>query len=32
MRDGQITRLLVYLSKTEALRAAGLSEYAEVSA
>jgi ketosteroid isomerase-like protein len=32
MRDGRMTRLLVYLSKTEALLAAGLSEYAEVSA
>jgi ketosteroid isomerase-like protein len=30
MRDGRISRLLVYRSKSEALRAAGLSEYGEV--
>jgi len=31
MRDGRMTRLLVYLSKAEALRAAGLSEFVELS-
>jgi len=32
MEAGKITRLLVYMSKPEALRAAGLSEYAELAA
>ena len=31
MRDGRMTRLLVYLNRSEALRAAGLSECAELS-
>ena len=32
VRDGRMTRLVVYLSKAEALRAAGLSESVELAA